>query len=179
MKKIYIFDFDDTLWKTSAKVKYVNLHTDKKYFTLEEYTQHTNDHGRNSLVLDYSEFYDLRILNAGIPVEPCFSKFIKLLKEDKPVAIITARARKNSLIKFFDENLIPINPSMLYVVNDINESFVGSVPERKLQAFKRILDMGYLNIEYHDDLLENIKHLERYAYENNINFKYFHVNEKS
>lgn len=179
MKKIYIFDFDDTLWKTSAKVKYKNLQANKEYFTLEEYTKHTNDHGKHALVLDYSEFYDLRILNAGIPVEPWFSKFIKLLKQDKPVAIITARARKNSLIKFFDENLIPINSSMVYAVNDVKGSYVGSVPERKLQAFKKIIDLGYLDVEYHDDILENIKHLERHAYENNINFKYFHVNENS
>lgn len=179
MKKIYIFDFDDTLWKTSAKVKYKHQHTDNHYFTLEEYVKHTKDHGKKSLLLDYSEFYDLRILNAGIPVEPWFSKFIRLLKENKPVAIITARARKNSLIKFFDENLIPINPSMVYAVNDVNENYIGDVPERKLQAFKKIVDMGYQVTEYHDDMLDNIKHLERFAYENNINFKYFHVNEKS
>ena len=45
----------------------------------------------------------------------------------------------------------------IFAINDPKASFTGSIAERKKQAFKRLIDMGFRNFRFFDDDAENLR----------------------
>lgn len=154
---INVFDIDDSLVVTSAKIKVINSDTGEEFsLTPAEFNEYEK---KPSHKLDFSDFDDMEILKNGQLIEWVVDILRKTMKKGKAVGIITARsAGSKALREFFLHHKIDIHPELIFSVNDPEESFTGDVAERKKQAFKRLIDMGYSKFKFFDDDLKNLQY---------------------
>lgn len=174
-KTICIFDLDDTLVKTDAKIKVYQKETGDllQSMTPEEFNGYVNLNGH---VLDFEDFNDLQILLSGKLIE----KNVKILKEcarEHPIGMITARSHLMSVLEFIYEKELPIEEDLVFVVNDENSGFSGNVAERKKQAFIKLIERGYDDFIYYDDNLDNLRAAETLVKEYDIRMKTHHVQD--
>jgi hypothetical protein len=152
---ITIFDVDDTLTVTAAKIR---VHDPKsgKYFeiTPKEFNEYQKDPEH---VLDFTDFKNPDILKAGRIITWVMSILRNTMATERAVGIITARDDKNLIINFLSHHDIDINPNFIFAINDPKADFTGSIAERKKQAFKRLIDMGFRNFRFFDDDAENLR----------------------
>lgn len=89
MNTLHIFDFDDTLIRSDAKVVVINKSGQKKELTSEEYATYVEQPGD---VFDFNEF-ERYPKNAEI-IKPVFEELKKSIASASPdnVVILTARA---------------------------------------------------------------------------------------
>jgi len=174
-KTICIFDLDDTLVKTDAKIKVYQKETGDllQSMTPEEFNGYVNLHGH---VLDFEDFNDLQILLGGKLIE----KNVKILKEcaqEHPIGMITARSHLMSVLEFIYEKRLPIKENLVFAVNDEDSRFRGSVAERKKQAFIELIERGFNDFIYYDDNLDNLRAAETLIKEYDIKMKTHHVQD--
>ncbi len=174
-KTICIFDLDDTLVKTDAKIKVYQKETGDLLQSMspEEFNGYVNSKGH---ILDFEDFNDLQILLSGKLIE----KNVKILREcarEHPVGMITARSHLNSVLEFIYEKDLPIQRDLVFVVNDEMSKFTGNVAERKKQAFIELIKRGYDNFIYYDDNLDNLRAAETLVPEFGIKMKTHHVQD--
>ena len=154
-KDIVIFDVDDTLVVTKSKIKVCNPTTG---FCTELTPQEFNTFKtRKNDEFDFSDFRNLDILKGGKIIEWVFDILKRSLKKGKPVGIITARDDSKLIQQFLAHNGININPNWIFAINDISLGLKGSTAEKKKAAFKKFVDMGFVNFEFFDDDKDNIK----------------------
>jgi len=108
--------------------------------------------------LDFSQFKDLEIMKAGKLIH-YYLKILKTAYKSKvAVAIVTARDDKEMIFRWLSEHLgIRIDKSLIFAVNDPVHGYRGNIADRKKQAFKEIINMGYKDIQFYDDDKANIK----------------------
>jgi len=155
-RKIAVFDLDDTIVVSKAKIKVHDQKTDK-YFELtpEEYNEYEK---QPSHTLDFSEFKDLEIMKAGKLIHYYLKILRTAYKSKVAVGIVTARDDKEMIFRWLEEHLkVRIDKSLIFAVNDPVHGFKGSVADRKTQAFKEIIEMGYKDIQFYDDDKANIR----------------------
>jgi hypothetical protein len=152
---ITIFDIDDTLTVSNAKIRVHDPKTDKTYeLTPKEFNEYQKDPNH---VLDFSDFRNPDILKAGKIIDWVMNILQKTLQIERAVGIITARDNKDLIIDFLLHNGVDINPDFIFAVNDPRSNFTGSIAERKQQAFVEFIDMGFKNFKFFDDDPENLK----------------------
>jgi Icc-related predicted phosphoesterase len=168
-KSITIFDVDDTLVVTRSKIK---VHNPKTGFSAELTPQEFNTfQKRPNDKIDFSDFRDLEILKAGKIIEWVFSILRRAIKKGKPVGVITARDDAKLIQQFLAHNGININPNYIFAINDPSLKFKGSTAERKKEAFKKFIGMGFNDFTFYDDDNENIKLAKSLNKEPGINMK--------
>jgi hypothetical protein len=175
-KTICIFDLDDTLIKTDAKIKVYHKETEDLLHSLtpEEYNNYKNLHGHT---LDFDDFDDLQILLNGTLMSANIRTLLELSKS-YPIGMITARSHLNSVLEFIYEKRLPIKESLVFVVNDEKSGFVGNVAERKKQAFERLIRLGYNDFIYYDDNLDNLNSAKSLEAEyDNVKIELHHVKD--
>jgi len=155
-RKIVIFDLDDTLIKSKAKIKLINKTTGK---TVKELTpnQFNSFFDNKKYLIDYSEFEDPYILSKSTLIESTFSEMKRAISKGIRVAILTAR-NSTLLVKGFVDSIgIDIPIEWVIAVNDPDFIHTGSVPLRKQKAIKDIAGLGYNDITFYDDNDDNIR----------------------
>jgi len=175
-KTICIFDLDDTLVKTDAKIKVYQKETGDLLHSLtpEQYNGFENHQGHT---LDFEDFNDLQILLSGTLMEKNVKILIECSKEH-PIGMITARSHLKSVLEFIREKKLPIKEGLVFVVNDEKSGMVGNVAERKKQAFERLIRMGYCDFIYYDDNLDNLESAKSLENEyDNIKIELHHVKD--
>lgn len=173
-KTICIFDLDDTLVKTGAKIKVYEKDTGDLLHSLtpQQYNDFDNSCGH---VLDFNDFDDLQVLLKGSLMISNIKILLELSKSYS-IGIITARSHIDSVLEFVYENKLPIEKHLIFAVNDERSSFFGNVAERKKQAFERLIKIGYNNFIYYDDNLDNLLSAKSLESEyDNIKIKLHHV----
>lgn len=173
-KTICIFDLDDTLVKTGAKIKVYEKDTGDLLHSLtpEEF----NDFVNQGHSLDFEDFNDLRILLNGSLME----ENIKILKNcavQHPVGMITARSHLFSVLEFIRQKNLPVQEDLVFVVNDEKSPFDGTVAQRKKQAFSQLIERGYDDFIYWDDNLENLEAAKSLEKEFKVNIAIHHVKD--
>lgn len=162
--RLVIFDLDDTLVKTDAKIKIV--HRRSKKIIMELTPQEFNNlENVSSHMLDFDDFDCPEILRQGRIIHSVFSKLKSYYKKGIPVSIVTARSSSKLVRDFFLENGIDIHPSLIIAVNDPVLNLKGSIPEKKQEAIKGLIDSGYTKLVFFDDSQDNLilaKDLEGY-----------------
>tara|TARA_R110002126_G_scaffold5861_7_gene31235 strand:+ start:2294 stop:2938 length:645 start_codon:yes stop_codon:yes gene_type:complete len=167
--KITIFDVDDTLIITKSKIK---VHNPKTGFSAELTPQEFNTFKtRPNDKMDFSDFQSLDILKAGKIIEWVFAILKRTIAKGKPVGIITARDNSNLIQQFLSHNGININPQYIFAINDVSLGFKGSTSEKKKEAFKKFIDMGFTDFTFFDDDEENIKLAMSLGKESNIKMR--------
>ena len=166
---ITIFDVDDTLVVTRSKIK---VHNPKTGFSTELTPQEFNTfRKRPNDKMDFSDFQSLDILKAGKIIEWVFSILKRTIQKGKAVGIITARDDSKLIQQFLAHNGININPQYIFAINDTSLGFKGSTAERKKEAFRKFIEMGFNDFTFFDDDEDNIKLAKSLSREPGIKMK--------
>ena len=148
--KILVFDLDDTLVISSAKIKVCNKKTGECYsLTPEEFNSYEKhaDHE-----LDFDEFKSLEIMKAGQMIEHYLDIFKEAYKSRIAVGIVTARDDREMIYRWLREHVgFRIDKDLIFAVNDSVHKFKGGISDRKKQAFRELIDMGYSDLQFYDD----------------------------
>ena len=152
---ISIFDLDDTIVITDAKIKVCNIVTgDCHELTPEEFNEYEKhpDHQ-----LDFDDFKSLEIMKAGQLIHYYLKILADAYKVKRAVGIVTARDDREMIYKWMKEHVgFHITRDLIYAVNDPIHGFTGSVAQKKQQAFREIIEMGYKKIQFFDDDQANL-----------------------
>ena len=154
--KILVFDLDDTLVISSAKIKVCNKKTGECYsLTPEEFN--TYEKGEHE-ELNFDEFKSLEIMKAGKLIEYYLKIFKEAYKSKLAVGIVTARDDRKMIHKWLREHVgYRIDYELIFAVNDPVHKFKGNISDRKKAAFKELIEMGYTDMQFYDDDDANLK----------------------
>lgn len=162
--KMIIFDLDDTLVKTDAKIKILNSKTQKviKELTPEEFNSFVR---KKHHVLNFDDFDSPELLKHGYLINEIFHLLKSTYAKKIPVAILTARSDSEMVREFFLNYGIDIHPELVIAINDPQFKHKGSIAERKRKAIEDLVDAGYKDLIFFDDNQDNLtlaKSLEGY-----------------
>jgi hypothetical protein len=155
-ERIVVFDLDDCLVKTDAKISVISSKSGKTIarLTPEEFNHYVDSPGK---FLSFSEFEDPEILRQGKFISAVIKKLLSYYKRRIPISIVTARSSTKLIRDFFLERRIDIHPELVIAVNDPSQGFIGNVAERKLQALERIRNLGFVEFTFFDDNEDNLR----------------------
>lgn len=149
--RILLFDVDDTLLKSNAKISVIKDGETIKKLTPTEYNYYKLKAGEE---FNYSEFRSYEAL-----LESTFLPFWKTLKREynkgTHIGILTARENGDMFKKFFLTHGIDIKDELIFTTGDPDYS--GSVEQRKTQAIERLINVGYKTFVFFDDSEANLK----------------------
>lgn len=148
--KILVFDLDDTLVITDAKIKVCDKKTGECYvLTPEEFNEYEKhpDHE-----LDFDDFKSLEIMKAGKLIEYYLKIFKEAYKMKLAVGIVTARDDQEMIYRWLKDHVgYHIDKDLIFAVNDPVHKFKGSISDRKKAAFTELINMGYNDFQFFDD----------------------------
>lgn len=153
--KIIVFDLDDTLVITDAKIKVYDRNSGESYsMTPEEF----NDYERQPHhEVDFGDFKSLEIMKAGKLIEYYLKIFKDAYRMKLAVGIVTARDDREMIYKWLREHIgFRIDKDLIFAVNDPVHGYKGSVSDRKKAAFRELIDMGYRDMQFYDDDTANL-----------------------
>jgi hydroxymethylpyrimidine pyrophosphatase-like HAD family hydrolase len=153
--KIIIFDLDDTLVRTPAKVKILDR---KTHEILSELTpQEFNEFEKKDWhSINFDQFDCPEILRQGKMIHEVFEILKEAYRNKIAVAIVTARGDSNLVRQFFLEREIDIHPELVIAINDPSFMFEGTIPEKKMKAIEKLIDMGFTDMIFFDDHEDNL-----------------------
>jgi hypothetical protein len=154
--KIIVFDLDDTLVITDAKIKVYDRNSGESYsMTPEEF----NDYERQPHhEVDFGDFKSLEIMKAGKLIEYYLKIFKDAYRLKLAVGIVTARDDREMIYKWLREHVgYRIDKDLIFAVNDPVHGFKGDISDRKKAAFRELIDMGYVDLQFYDDDKKNLK----------------------
>tara|TARA_B100001063_G_scaffold7201_1_gene5474 strand:+ start:15277 stop:15882 length:606 start_codon:yes stop_codon:yes gene_type:complete len=159
-KGLTIFDIDDTMFKSKARVKVKNTNTGKvKELSPQEYNNYKLQTGEE---FDFSEFKSAKVFfKTATPIARMVEKAKAIIKnataKGSKVIIVTARSdmdNKDLFIKTFEAHGIPMKN--VYVERAGNMSNKSSAAAKSV-IFRKYLDTGeYARIRLFDDHMENL-----------------------
>lgn len=154
--KIIVFDLDDTLVITDAKIKVCDKKSGECFaLTPEEFNEYEKhpDHE-----LDFDDFKSLEIMKAGKLIEYYLKIFKEAYKQRLAVGIVTARDDREMIYRWLREHVgFRIDKDLIFAVNDPVHKYRGAISDRKKAAFKELIDMGYMDFQFYDDDTANLK----------------------
>ena len=175
---ITVSDLDDTIVITDAKIKVRNIVTGDTYsLTPEEFNEYEKhpDHE-----LDFNDFKSLEIMKAGRLIHYYLKILADAYKMKRAVGIVTARDDQEMIYKWMKEHVgFHIAKDLIYAINDPVHGLQGPIAERKKQAFREYIEMGYKNIQFFDDDDANLKLVKQLKNEYpDINLSVYKANKK-
>lgn len=155
--KLAVFDLDDTLIISSAKIQVLNSkHKVIKSLTPAEFNFFKMDPKKHTL--SFSDFESAEVLRESEFILHVLEKLKNYYAEGTHVCILTARSSSALIRAFFLENGIDIHPDLVIAVNDPKYSYKGSIAQRKSQALEYLILQGYNDFIFFDDNQENLDH---------------------
>lgn len=164
LKKLRVFDMDDTLLTTNSRVR-LTTPEGTKFLTPKEYNEYTPKDGEYYGEDAYIEFGVLTEPKEIEYTSPIFSKILRALHEDssnRKLMILTSRSGKPSFVnslknwlsKYADK--IGVNQQ---TVDQIEIRGIGSSkPEDKAAVIKdEIINNGFMDVVFFDDAEGNVK----------------------
>lgn len=165
-----VFDLDDTLILSTAKIQVLDSKTHKVIKTLSpaefNFFKPSKKH-----TLSFSEFEDFEILKQSTFISHVLEDLKNFYKSGTHVAIVTARSNSAMVRDFFLHNDIDIHPELVIAVNDPKHNFKGSIAERKKEALHRLVEHGYKNFIFFDDNDDNLKLAKEVEKEKDVTVK--------
>jgi hypothetical protein len=172
-KKIAIFDLDDTLIFSDAKIKIYDSESNQLIQTLSpsQFNYYVKEHDH---YMCFSDFECRKILGNSKINSKRFQSLKGYIKRSTDVAIVTARGDKKIVADFFDAKKVPVSKANIYAVCDPKTAFHGSISQRKKQAVEKLIKRGYNDIVFYDDNEENLRAVESLS-SSRIKIKIVHV----
>ena len=161
-KALYIFDFDDTLVDSGAKVKVVRADNSVDYYSSRQYRDYDRKYKQPGDILNFDEF-DVDPPDASV-IQEVWDEFLRALSNTSAIVIIlTARANPVPVREFLEENGVkPIPP--IEAVGDSNpdakkEKVVEYINNSR-EGSPNNPDEWITDIYLWEDSLANIKAIE-------------------
>lgn len=159
-KGLTIFDIDDTMFTSKARVRVKNKNTNQvKELSPKEYNNYKLRSGEE---WDYGEFKSSKLFyKTATPIGKMVTKFKAILKNatkaGSKVILVTARADmddRDLFLKTFEVNGYPLDN--VYIERAGNLGLDSSAKNKEI-VFKKYLDTGkYKRIRLFDDHIENL-----------------------
>ena len=159
-KGLTIFDIDDTMFTSKARVRVKNINTNQvKELSPKEYNNYKLRSGEE---WDYGEFKSSKLFyKTATPIGKMVTKFKAILrnatKKGSKVILVTARADmddRDLFLKTFEANGYPLDN--VYIERAGNLGLDSSAKNKEI-VFKKYLDTGkYKRIRLFDDHIENL-----------------------
>jgi hypothetical protein len=158
---LHVFDVDDTLFHTTAKIRVMKGDKVVQSLSNSEYNTHELPEGHH---YDYSEFRSAEKFDTeSVPNQRMLEKMRRLHDRAKEnggrVIINTARADfddKDRFLDAFRKQNVDIDNIHVYRAGNSGE---GTVAQRKTQIIRDQLSKGdYTHVSLHDDSEENLNH---------------------
>lgn len=179
-KGLHVFDVDDTLFHTTAKIRVMKGKKQMASLSNSEYNTHKLPDGHH---YDYSEFRSAEKFDTeSKPNQRMLQKMKSLHTKAKSsggkVIINTARADFDDRDRFlgaFRKHGVDIDNIHVHRAGNMNGE--GTVAEKKTQIIRNQIKNGnYKHVSLYDDSEQNLKHfLELKKEFPNINFNAHHV----
>jgi len=154
--KIIVFDLDDTLVITDAKIKVCDR-TNGECFSLtpEEFNEYEKQPHHD---LDFDDFKSLEVMKAGKLIEYYLKIFKEAYRMKLAVGIVTARDEREMIYQWLKDHVgFRIDKDLIFAVNDPIHGYKGNISDRKKAAFRDLIDMGYTDLQFYDDDTANLK----------------------
>jgi cytidyltransferase-like protein len=170
---IAIFDLDDTLVVTNARIEVTDSWSGEKfYLSPKEFNEYER---KATHAIDFSQFDDPDILRAGTIVEWTLDIMKEVYAKEGAVGIITARGDSKLVREFMLSHGVDIHPELIFAVNEPDSEFIGTNAEKKQQAFKKLIEKGYSRFIFFDDDINNLKHAKLLESQYPIKIKTEHI----
>lgn len=156
MGKILVFDLDDTIVVTPAKIQVKNKMTGETFsITPEEFNTFQK---KPHQILSFEEFKSLEIMKAGKLINYYFKILQEAYKRKIAIGIVTARDNQKMIYKWLKNYLkTPIDSDLIFAVNDPIHRFKGDIAEKKKEAFREIINQGFNDLQFYDDDDNNLR----------------------
>lgn len=154
--KIIVFDLDDTLVITDAKIKVCDKKSGECFsLTPEEFNEYESNPDHE---LDFDDFKSLEIMKAGKMIDYYLKIFKEAYRMKLAVGIVTARDDQRMIYKWLREHVgFKIDKDLIFAINDPVHKFKGSIADRKKAAFIELMEIGYTDFQFYDDDTANLK----------------------
>lgn len=155
--KILVFDLDDTIIVSAARIWVTNKTTGEKFsLTPEEFNTFQK---KPNQILNFDEFQSLEIMKAGKLINYYFKIFKEAYRNKIAIAIVTARDDHRMIYRWLKEHLKhPIDSDLVFAVNDnAHHKFKGDIADRKKEAFREIIAKGFNDLQFYDDDDANLR----------------------
>jgi FMN phosphatase YigB (HAD superfamily) len=154
--KIIVFDLDDTLVITNAKIKVCDKKTGECFeLSPEEFNEYESNPDHE---LDFDDFKSLEIMKAGKMIDYYLKIFKEAYKMKLAVGIVTARDDQKMIYRWLREHVgFKIDKDLIFAVNDPIHKFKGGISDRKKAAFIELMELGYTDFQFYDDDTANLK----------------------
>jgi len=155
--KILVFDLDDTIIVSAAKIWVKDKLTGEEFsLTPEEFNTFQK---KPNHLLNFDEFQSLEIMKAGRLINYYFKIFKEAYRKKIAIGIVTARDDHRMIYTWLKDHLKhPIDGDLIFAVNDNgHHSFRGDIADRKKEAFREIIDKGFDDLQFYDDDSENLR----------------------
>jgi hypothetical protein len=161
---LHVFDFDDTLITSSAKVKVMHKDGTEELLDTGAYASYTERPGDE---FDYSEF-DLYPAEAN-PIGSTFNALSRAVAQDGPesVVILTARSNDMPVRKYLDDQ--GITGVTIAAVGDASPS------AKARYVIDRLKNDMYDMVHVYEDNAQNIRAIKKVVTDAGIRFKSTHV----
>ncbi len=144
-RKLRVFDFDDTLATTDAKIRIPNKELVLSTEEFADYKPEPDD------IIDLSDFETGELINPQ-PTDFLSTKFKNIIGEESDVMILTARPNTNGIREFLSQY---VDPDRLIIVGGKKGKTGKELAELKKDAIQNRLD-DYSDIKFYDDSEANI-----------------------
>lgn len=151
-----IFDFDDCLVVSDAKIKVIDKKTGKIIKSLTP-AQFNNFVSKPNYVLSFDDFSNPEILEHSKIITQIFRFLKNWYSKGIPIAIVTARSSSKLIRNFMLNRGIDIHPDLVIAVSDPSSHYTGKVEERKKQAILELVDNGFKHLIFFDDNAKNLE----------------------
>lgn len=158
--KILLFDVDDTLVHTTARIGVIKDGIIIKKISNKTFNNYNLKPGES---FDFTEFADYKWLEKEIP-----TKYLNTLKREykkgSQIGILTARNSCNGIKRFLKKHNIDIDKKLIFATDDPKLGLSGTVNQRKSEVISILYHRGYTTFIFFDDSeknLESAKALEK------------------
>lgn len=162
--KVLIFDLDDTLVISQAKIKVCDSITGQCFeLTPEEFNKYEKNPKH---ILNFDDFKSIEVMKAGRLIDKYLSILAKNYKAGNAIGIISARDDERMIYTWLKEHVgFHISHELIWCINDPKRGLKGSIAERKQQAMKWFIQQGFTDIAFFDDDINNIRLIQQLAKE--------------
>lgn len=156
--ELKIFDLDDTLISSSAKITVHDSTTHKEIVTLTP-SQFNHFKSEHHQYCNFEEFTCPDKLSEAHMYNSTFTLLQKSLDRGEHVSIITARDSHKLVNDYFISKGFNIDPFLIFAVGS-EDKYTGNIPERKKQVLEELVKKGYKTFTVYDDNLANLEEMK-------------------
>lgn len=154
--KVLIFDIDDTIIKSNAKIFVKKDGKIIKKLSSSEFNTYVLGDGEE---FSFEEFRDLDIMLSS-EMKPYFNTLIREYKKGVHISILTAREGKDMIHDFFMKKAsIDIHPKLIFTSGDDKSDI--SIAEKKSKCITKLAEYGYKTMIFFDDNVDNLKEVKK------------------